>query len=729
MRFLFYFRLSAYAFIGSGFVALLVADEYGILSALLFAALLFLGWQIDSGRLRHALPRWFWNVITVAFCAFCIADALMIRRQMALALVDFLIFLQAVKLLNPKQDRDYIALYLLSFFALLISSILTFSSLFGLACVLFIITATWALMTWNLKRDIQAYLPKERHAVGLEDDEHLFSTPAIDSLLSLRFFSGTVGITLMTCILAAGVFLILPRMQEGMFFSYAGENAPKVSGFSEEMALDSFGNIRLDYTPVMHVELPGITDESQLSHRLYWKGATYDEYDGKRWKSTATAVRPIQIFRRYRSRAWLRQSRQPWNLLEQRFTLLTPEFHVLFGANKLYGVEGRFLTLEFSDLTDNANVNFSPYALQYSAFSDISRPAEDALQHDHQVYPDEIRHLYLQTPELSDKIAQLARDIAQNQANPYDMAAAVNAYLQHNYTYSLHVARSPAESPLDDFLFISKAGHCEYYATSMAILLRLLGIPARVANGFAQGRWNEFGRFFTVRQSDAHAWVEVYFPSYGWITFDPTPPSAFGEEYQQFAEQSGFFASLYQYSEYIRTKWNRYVIDYSLYDQSMFAIEAFRASHSARDRIAAAFRRLQQNVRSVVATFSLKQIALYSLVLVGIGTGMRLLLQRLGWLRIAGRFHLPHRRHARQTDVAFYREMLEIFAHKGIKKQAHLTPEEFVEDISQRYPDYAQDIADLTSLYYAARYGQYVLQQEEQQQTVAILQRLRKIRR
>ena len=742
MRFLFYFRLSAYAFIGSGFAALLVADEYGILSALLFAALLVLGWQIDSGRLRHALPTWFWNLMTLAFFAFCVADALMIRRQTALALVNFLVCLQAVKLLNPKRDRDYIALYLLSFFALLISSILTFSALFGLACVLFLITATWALMTWNLKRDIQAHyaealhsrsanfsLPAHAEACTPEDDADLFSAPAVNSLFSLSFFSGTVGITLATCVLAAGVFVILPRMREGAFFSYAGEHAPKVSGFSAEMALDSFGNIRVDHTPVMHVELPGVTNESQLSRRLYWKGATYNEYDGMRWKSSHIPAKPIPIYRRYRSRAWLRQSRQPWKLFEQRFTLLSPEFHVLFGANKLYGVEGRFLSLDFAELTDTASVNFSPYALQYSAFSDVSLPAEDLLRRDHREYPDDIRRLYLQTPELSAKITQLARDIAQDRVNPHDIAVAVNAYLQQHYTYSLNVTRSTAAPPLEDFLFISKAGHCEYYATAMTMLLRVLGIPARVANGFAHGRWNEYGHFFTVRQSDAHAWVEVYFPSYGWFTFDPTPLSAFGEDYQQFAEQSGVFASLYLYSEYIRTKWNRYVIDYSLYDQAVFAMEAFRASHAARDRLADALSRLRGRVQAVVSALSFRQIALFAAMLLGVGAGLRVLLKRFGWLRSAGRLRLPYRRDSRQAEVAFYREMLEIFARKGMKKRAHITPEEFAEEISRRDPDCAQDAAYLTMLYYAARYGQHALAQEERQQTLAILQRLKKMRR
>src|SRR3989454_389608 len=88
---------------------------------------------------------------------------------------------------------------------------------------------------------------------------------------------------------------------------------------------------------------------------------------------------------------------------------------------------------------------------------------------------------------------------------------------------SLDVGTTMSADPVDDFLFTRKTGYCEHYATAMVVLLRALGIPARLVTGFLPGVWNDFGNYYTIRQQDAHAWVEVYFPLSGWVTFAPTP--------------------------------------------------------------------------------------------------------------------------------------------------------------------------------------------------------------
>src|SRR5690606_23943302 len=82
-----------------------------------------------------------------------------------------------------------------------------------------------------------------------------------------------------------------------------------------------------------------------------------------------------------------------------------------------------------------------------------------------------------------------------------------------------------ASNPLEHFLFESRRGHCEFYSTGMAVMLRTLGVPSRNVTGFIGGTWNRFGRFYAVRQGDAHSWVEVFLPDVGWTRFDPTPAS------------------------------------------------------------------------------------------------------------------------------------------------------------------------------------------------------------
>src|SRR4029453_10130210 len=117
------------------------------------------------------------------------------------------------------------------------------------------------------------------------------------------------------------------------------------------------------------------------------------------------------------------------------------------------------------------------------------------------------------------------------------------------------------------FLFNVKAGHCEYYSTAMTVLLRSRGIAARVVNGFLPGEYNEAAGAFTVRQSDAHSWVEVYFPeTRAWVTFDPTPPAGRLEP-----TSSGITAKLAKYAEALELMWFQYVVGYDKQEQRALA--------------------------------------------------------------------------------------------------------------------------------------------------------------
>ena len=130
---------------------------------------------------------------------------------------------------------------------------------------------------------------------------------------------------------------------------------------------------------------------------------------------------------------------------------------------------------------------------------------------------------YLQVPPLDERVPELARQITASAGNPFDRAAALERYLMSRFGYTLELPRVSPQDPIADFLFVRKRGHCEYFASSMAIMLRTLGIPSRVVNGFRTTEFNDLTGNYVVRASSAHSWVEAYFPNYGWISFDPTP--------------------------------------------------------------------------------------------------------------------------------------------------------------------------------------------------------------
>jgi transglutaminase-like putative cysteine protease len=139
-------------------------------------------------------------------------------------------------------------------------------------------------------------------------------------------------------------------------------------------------------------------------------------------------------------------------------------------------------------------------------------------------YPEWVVARYLQLPdEVPERVHRLAHTIAATATNAYDRAAAVEAYLRQTITYNDDVAAPPPDRDAVDYvLFDLRQGYCDYYASAMVVLLRALGIPGRMAAGYAQGEYDYAKRAFVVRQRDAHAWPEVFFPHYGWVEFEPT---------------------------------------------------------------------------------------------------------------------------------------------------------------------------------------------------------------
>ncbi|GAB4281727.1 MAG: hypothetical protein Kow0029_26940 [Candidatus Rifleibacteriota bacterium] len=188
------------------------------------------------------------------------------------------------------------------------------------------------------------------------------------------------------------------------------------------------------------------------------------------------------------------------------------------------------------------------------------------------------QRVYLSTANIEPRIKLLAGQIASGSETIHQRVEATMAYLLKNCSYSLFENFGQDIDPVLHFLFYSKAGSCEHFASAMTLLLRCMGIPARPVNGYTMGDWNELGNFFTVRQRNAHTWVEVFFPKSGWVPFDPSPPD-------EFYEPEGEVGKLFKYLwEFYEGQWFNYVYNFDYKTQAMGyrriagAIEVFYAS-------------------------------------------------------------------------------------------------------------------------------------------------------
>jgi len=260
--------------------------------------------------------------------------------------------------------------------------------------------------------------------------------------------------------------------------------------------------------------------------RYYWAVRTYDEYSESEWHSTPTPQRGLQP----RHPALLIPDAAQWPTAE--FVFSVPNNRISILATPLRPVWfSRPALLNYrpvlGDVVDPLLVSVDPPIQPgetYTVHAAVANPTEVQLRGAGSDYPAWVTDRYLQLPEnFPQEITNLARQVTKDAQNPYDKAATITSYLRANIRYNRSITSPapPGHDQLTWFLFTSKEGFCNYYATAEVVMLRSIGIPARMAVGFSDGEHQIPDRRI-VRQRNAHAWPEVYFPGIGWVEFEPT---------------------------------------------------------------------------------------------------------------------------------------------------------------------------------------------------------------
>ena len=264
----------------------------------------------------------------------------------------------------------------------------------------------------------------------------------------------------------------------------------------------------------------------------YWRAVVLDEYTSAGW-----AISQKRVSDQLEANASLIENNQiplGRTMTTQEYTIFNPAGILLFAAGQplevnlpaqiLYGGPAAYNDgLAATDAVSQIYAQQSLYQGQsYTALSAIATVDVQSLRQAGTLYPQWIKEHYTVLPDsLPERVRQLASEVAGNAQTPYDAAHTIEQYLRA-IPYNERISGPhPGEDGVDYFLFREQQGYCDYYASSMAVMLRSLGIPARLAQGYAQGQLLESGEY-EVRQTNAHTWVEVYFPGYGWVEFEPT---------------------------------------------------------------------------------------------------------------------------------------------------------------------------------------------------------------
>lgn len=688
---------------------LLVLDAFGALSLTgildwpgLAAVLLAIAgsWWSDEIRVRTPNYRRLWDTITAIFVVYAVLDLLFLAESFIAAVIHLLLFLQVYRLYNTRTHRDLLDIFILTFLQLIAASTLTVSFGFLPVFCLYMILGTWGLILFHLKRETDLALPERSRELLAGSD-----------LVAPGFLLGSVGVAILSVLLTLVIFFVIPRIGR-TFLPLKAQIGTLTTGFTDRVDLGAYGAIQNDPTIVMRVSFSETVVSPERLPDLRWRGVAFDSFDGRSWSIRDPARTPV---RRARDGSFaVATPRWGAPFLAYEIFLEPIGTEVIFGLPRVVSVQGRFAGLE-GDAGDGLSLAVPPSSrLRYAAVSQPERFRPAQLRRPAQAgdYPREIRQAYLQLPEVSPRLRALARDLAAGAATPYEIARRVEAYLTGNLRYTLDLRRGSELDPLEDFLFSRKAGNCEYFAASMAVLLRVAGVPARVVNGFQRGEWNEVGRFFAVRQRDAHSWVEVFFPEVGWVTFDPSPRAAF--------EEQAFGASSWmgKYFDALRMRWNRYVIDYNLGDQTLLAMSLRRQSLAFRQglgrtwdlwsfRAYRTLRRLwRQHGYAIGALIALLAAAAFLLRRLPVGD------MGSAWLT---------RGRARPAPVAFYERMLRLLARQGRRRPPTATAREFASTLADR-PELFASVAELTALYERVRFGGEPLSAADQRRVAALLQ-------
>ncbi|HYB42663.1 MAG TPA: transglutaminase domain-containing protein, partial [Candidatus Methylomirabilis sp.] len=293
------------------------------------------------------------------------------------------------------------------------------------------------------------------------------------------------------------------------------------------------------------------------------------------------------------------------------------------------------------------------------------------------------RGRYLQLPPLSPSIGRLSREITAGSRDSYEAALKLNDFLLSRFRYTLAKPQTALE-PLDEFLFVRRSGNCEYFAAALAVMLRTLGVPARVVGGFQRGEWNPYGHYFMVRLSDAHAWVEAYIDGLGWVTFDPSPRAAMSASARP--------SPMAMYFDAARMRWYRYVINWSLQDQWVFATTVHRQAKDAG--LAFAWPTDWRSKLAYLVPAGLLAVAVLGYLL---------------WrLRRKGPAGSPTGQPPR-----FYSRALRALARRGLSPGTAETARQFSARTGLESPRCAEPFARITSTYERARFGLAALTEDD----------------
>ena len=652
-----FFQLSVLSLVTSGYLAVAGSGYLDLPTIILTGLGLVLRALLVTGVIKLEISARVVTLATLAYICFYPLDYFFVSHAFLQATVHLVFFLAVVKILTARTNRDYLYTAAIAFLEILAAAILSASLNFLFFLGLYLLSAVAAFTSAEIRRAMQK--PHQIARSGLR-----------------RFQPRLVGLAaFVTCgilVLTAGLFFLLPRGPNAALSRLVSRRL-HLPGFSNEVTLDQIGEIKNDSSAVMHIR----PDSRDFPPDLKWRGIALSEFDGTRWSNPPGAARTLLL-----PSGWTLVSAQPRNGLPLFYhvTLNAVDSGALFIAgrpeqvNVALGEANKNLLPALSSTVirgpnDSLRLGFvPPDNFRYAVSSILEDPAIVA---DNTSLPPEARARYLQLPRLDPRIGALAGKVTAGLSNDSQRARAIENHLRTSYGYTLSLPERQTHDPIAYFLFERKKGHCEYFASAMTVMLRSVGIPARLVNGFQGGTFNPLSRQYVIRASDAHSWVEAHLAGRGWTIFDPTPPDPL-------ARPGGLLAKLALWADAADTFWQDWVLRYDLGHQLLLTarLESSSRRFGMRwlDGWSESAARWKSRLGAGIAQHGAMLSFIVLFVVAASFAGPR------AWRALRTLHRVRRVREGRVSSgdaTLLYTRMLDVLHRRGFQKPAWFTPREF----------------------------------------------------
>ncbi len=526
----------------AGYGALATTETYGF--AVLSLPLLVLGFMSLGERLdqRHRWYRQLTTYLTLALMGIIFGYFM----AMPLGLIHFdllgpvtllVMYIQAYELMHVKRERNYLHIFLMAFFMLVAASVQAPDAGISLVLVLFLVSAAGSLMMLQLYRDSRhnrhgpdATVITLNHA---RETEPAAGAQAPNTRMGLTF--SVTAVSVASILLTIAVFYTTPRTEAGLF----GRSQPggmAMTGLSGFVDLTMGGNIAEDPTVVFQAEFPDMPD-GRYRGELLWRAGVLDSYTGRRWEHRGVRARDNQAVQLdFENIDEYSVARTPFadgdpELIHQVIRVEDYGFTHPFlpGLSLIQRLEASNMAVEWGSSQDFSVMQLpsAREAPEYEVWSEVRQPEPSGLRESDTNYQTVFRqnaYHVLTHHDLQNRTLRLIQRLADRHDTVYDQVVAIEQHLSSSdFVYTLEAPTLPSQNPVDAFIHEYRAGHCEYFASAMALMVRGLGVPARLVMGYRGGVWDETEDAYLVQADMAHVWVEVYFPGWGWVDFDPSP--------------------------------------------------------------------------------------------------------------------------------------------------------------------------------------------------------------